>query len=154
MDPVLLDGISANALASFIHWFFYTWVVHLRNEILANRNSNSDHDEMGAREIDEEFLVGVLTVSRYWNIQKGEDFVRKHFIDIHPALPPSRQLELARRFQVQEWIGLAVRSLVLSPISPLKFNDIEWMTGKVFVIVAKAHDALIYERSQCAFNPP
>lgn len=66
----------------------------------------------------------------------------------------SHLLELARQFKVREWVGHASCQLISSPMQSQKLEDIERMMEKVFIVVAKARDTEIHNRTRCAFNPP
>ncbi|KAF9441227.1 hypothetical protein P691DRAFT_766568 [Macrolepiota fuliginosa MF-IS2] len=79
-NPIFVDGIKANEMASFIRWLSYA-------------SSPGDIDMEVANEA---YLLGVLAVSRLWGVQMGEAFVLKNLDNLRPSLSSSRQLELAR----------------------------------------------------------
>lgn len=115
-------------------------------------SQNSDWEPLP---LSEDLLVDILAVSHMWNIKSGMIFAKTRLEELQPPFHPIRQLQLAFKYNIQEWIAPAVEAIVGGSLATLITNeDAEVIPYLVLLILAKAREALLLEWNCVALYPP
>ncbi|KAJ7727443.1 hypothetical protein DFH07DRAFT_999985 [Mycena maculata] len=102
----------------------------------------------------EDFLVSVMKLSAFFDIADGIEFTTREFVrrgdDLHPAL----QFELARCFQIDEWIEPAFRRLMELDLLSLDAFQVSQIGHMGYFWLTQTKAKVQNLRKQIAFHVP
>lgn len=101
--------------------------------------------------VPERLLINVLKLSNRWLISEGQNYAIL-FLD-KQILHPARRLELSRMYQINAWVKPAFEALVRMELRSLPSSDVNRIGFTAYVILAKAREAIDYQRKLVAAVP-
>ena len=102
---------------------------------------------------DTEFLVAILDLSMFLEIEDGITYAIKGFEsrpDFHPAL----QLELARCHRIDHWIEPAFRQLISMPALTLSLDNVIRIGIVAFHYLVQTKSCIKQLKKGIAYHPP
>jgi len=129
---ILLEGISSEEFE-----YFAAWVYHVGS--IAQQHSVPS-------------LTAILKISRWLMIENSISWAidRLEVLDLSPA----HRLELARKYDIPQWIPRATQELISSPLGTINEKDLSHLDLRIYSIIAKAREVLERERKTIAAVPP
>ncbi|KAF6765609.1 hypothetical protein DFP72DRAFT_1108470 [Ephemerocybe angulata] len=134
-NPIMLPGISEHSFERFLAWCHHLpWQDD--SSIIAAAGDERVDQLLSLLHLGDMFLIrGVML----WSID------RLQIMGLHSA----QILGIALKYRIRstEWIDRPVKALIVStPISNITPQHLDWMTPRVFLLVAKAKEAIQKER--------
>ncbi|KAJ7457472.1 hypothetical protein FB451DRAFT_1509776 [Mycena latifolia] len=112
----------------------------------------SEWDFLGNSEEKERICIHLLKLSDMWQIEAGKKFAIKTLQDM--VLPPSQRLELAGKYNINDWVDPAVREIFDHKVADITNADICAMGWMVYSKLVKAKEKLEEETRRTAMVAP
>jgi hypothetical protein len=89
-----------------------------------------------------------------WEIKPGIEFASKGLLDQKFNLSPAFRLDVARKYQLKDWIPAAVRHLLHTPLAEYSEVDMNYLGYSIFSIIAIAKEQISTERVRLSLHAP
>ncbi|KAJ7254471.1 hypothetical protein C8J57DRAFT_1518603 [Mycena rebaudengoi] len=110
-----------------------------------------DHDEVSNPTLP--YLISVLKLSKFLRIPTGVTYA-VNCLPTHPDFTPATQLQLARQYEIQDWVDPAFRALIERRLSDISLADAEQIGLAAYHKLVQVKCLLADEMSGLAFNAP
>ena len=87
-----------------------------------------------------------------WYIQDGIKFAR-HWLE-QLKIPATERIQLAKQYEIRDWVAPAVQELLETPLNDLSNNDLDQINMRLYSIIAKAKEAMERQRKIITAVPP
>ena len=79
-----------------------------------------------------------------WFIEDGIKFAQ-HWLE-QRNIPATERLQLAKHYEIRDWVAPAVQELLKMPLSSLSNGDLDHINIRLYSIIAKAKEAIEKQR--------
>ncbi|KAI9065085.1 hypothetical protein FKP32DRAFT_1756887 [Trametes sanguinea] len=101
-----------------------------------------------------EKLADILKLSTQWGVDSGRQWAIHH-LEASRNVPASLRLQLARRYNVPQWVEPAFRELVFCiSLGELRGDDFVHLSYPVYILITKLKEAVEHERRVVAYLAP
>ncbi|KAF8514658.1 hypothetical protein JB92DRAFT_2811277 [Gautieria morchelliformis] len=100
-----------------------------------------------------EGLVSILELGTFLQIDVARSFAIQALSTDSLNLSPARQLSLALRFRISDWIELAFKALVVTPAHRLSLEDASFLGLTIMHIIHSTQSEIRHLRLVLAYNP-
>jgi hypothetical protein len=110
-NPIFLEGLSAAEFSSFLRWIYHVCMFVYLPLCQSTKYLYSDWQPLPQ---EESLLINILKVARLWMVESGIQYAIHHLEMFN--LHPSRQLEIAIKYKIPEWVAPAIKALMDIPL--------------------------------------
>ena len=100
-----------------------------------------------------EYLLSILKLSHLWIIDIGQQYAIK-YLSYRPDFDVCLKMNLARKYDIEEWIAPAFRALVRQDLNDFSMADIATMGFDTYTIVSRTKERIAKERLYSAYTCP
>lgn len=155
MNPIQVPDCTTDTFAHFLMWFNHTYVPSLTShkfkELMRHiRPVSSPWETLSIPAL--QGNLDILHISHMWLIKEGVDYAVGQLESVN--LPAARRLELARRYGITSWLDLAIRDLLLMPLTTIVRTHIPSIGFETFCALACAKESIEENRRKVSVCLP